>query len=65
MYTDAPALGTSIKLFKPCQISLHQCGGGGEGGWCGGGHLCTLDTFLVNKESKSTEKYKTLFLQGQ
>ena len=23
-YTDAPALGTSIKL---CQISLYQCGG--------------------------------------
>ena len=28
-------------------------------------HLCTLDTFLVNKETKNNEKYKALCLQGQ
>ena len=49
---DAPVLGTSIKLCKPCQISLRQCGG-------------TLDTFLDNKESKNNENYKAFCLQGQ
>ena len=29
------------------------------------GHLYTPDTFLINKESKNNEKYKTLCLQGQ
>ena len=61
-YTDAPALGTSIKLCKPLQFNLRQCGGGGEGG--GGGRLCTLDTFQVNKESK-VMIYKAFCLQGQ
>ena len=58
-YTDAPAFGTSIKLCKLCQISLWH-------------HGVTLDTFLVNKESKKKKKkkkknenYKAFRLQGQ
>ena len=50
-YTDAPTFGTSIKLCKPCRISLRQYGR-------------TLDTFLVNNESKNNENYKAFCLQG-
>ena len=40
-YMDAPVLGISMKLCKPLPMQ---------------GHLCTSDSFLVNKESKNNEK---------